>query len=432
MKKKQRKTKAELNIQENYIIIPLAKDKLEVIKNTESIESNTSFITGLNLMGQLEKVDTYPIQNKRIAINNILTFLKVVQSICSYKDSTCIPISSDILTDILTCKHYKRYMILLKELEVLSVVPYADGKFYEIGKRTAQYQLFNKYINDELCLVIMNSEDQVNLVKDQRYEARFEKTIKKMEVNYRDAILAEFKHVEDNNLDQYNLLMRINKLLSLNGFRYMKTGNRVNRVYHSLTNLSKVSRKHLHINGQTFNDIDIVNCQPLLLCYLLKSENHPMDSEYLNVCQQGIFYDGFVGELTRDEAKVQLYKNIFFDFKPKSRIAIKFKELYPKTYSSLEILNKDEVTLASKLQNIEASIFNSLSPVKSKYYYTLFDSIYFSDIDDCGILIKEIRNRFKELEISPMLTMNGGTEFDIQESLVESEECKKSELKINI
>ena len=65
----------------------------------------------------------------------------------------------------------------------------------------------------------------------------------------------------------------------------------------------------------------------------------------------------------------------------------------------------DADTFAAKLKNIVASIFNQLRPVKSKYYFTLFDAIYFTDSKDIVDLTEQIRQRFAEYGLVPKSRM---------------------------
>lgn len=400
----------------NYTIIPLTENHLEMIKETSKIETSTLFVTGLNFISKLLAYENYPIKNKRIAIKNILTLLKNVDIFMMDKIDTLVKLNSSQLKHIFTTKHYKEYMNILREMEVLTVVPYKNGSFYEVGKYAMQYRIHNKYLQDDPCLIITHEDDLVSLETDDKYEKRFEKTIKEIEVNYREAIISEFNYNKQNNLTSNNLRLRLSRLLSLNGERYIRKGIKVDRVYHSVTNISRISRKHLTFKDQVFNDVDIKNCQPLLLCYLLKQKGLVMDEQYQFDCESANLYEQFMDNgITRDEAKIETYKSIYFDFKPTSRVAIKFKELYPLTYSSLELLSKEDIKLASRLQNIEASIFNTITPKKSKGYYTLFDSVYFTDINDCVQLMLDMKAKFNEYGIKAMVTVNGETEFDVEE-----------------
>lgn len=79
-------------------------------------------------------------------------------------------------------------------------------------------------------------------------------------------------------------------------------------------------------------------------------------------------------------------------------------QLYPLTYNSIEILHAGGKTMASILQNLEASIFNNIAPKKSKYYFTLFDTIYFTDDVDRGDLIRQIEDKFASYGIKPQVS----------------------------
>lgn len=409
-----------------YTIIPI--NDVDVIKEIEFDETDCCVI-GLNTISKLLAYNNYPIKNKRIAIMNILLFLKDVDTIRhnnkdnnrTYEKELGIPMSSEILIKHFTHNHYKKYMNILKELRIMSAIPYRNNKFYQIDEYTMQYRLFNDYTNDELCIVLLKN-DTPKFITDKKYNTKMMNTIKKIEIDYQGAVLAEIKFHKENNTTPNSLRIRLNTILALNRKRFIFTGFTVDRIYHSLSNISKVSRKFLHINGQKFHDVDVKNCQPLLLCYLLKSRNMPLDENYQYDCERAHFYENFItAEMNRDKVKTELYRTIFFDFKPYADMAKKFKELYPLTYNSLEIISKEKQELAGQLQNIEASIFNNLLPKKSKYFYTLFDSIYFTNIDDCIDIIKEIKNKFNEFNIKPVLTIDGETENDTENDTDENE-----------
>lgn len=380
-------------------------------------DSTDIAVIGLNTISKLLAYNKYPL-NRKMAIKNIIVFLKALDNM-NFEKKNILSVSSKIISKYLTTRYYKRYMEILKELEIISKVPYHDGTFYSVEEYCMQYRLFNEYVNDELCLVLLNDRSNISYEADEKYNIKFEKTLKRVDVDYKAAVASEIAYYKSNLDPSLNSLrVRLNTLFSLNSRRWIKKGNKVDRVYHSLTNISKVSRKHLHIDGEKFNDVDIKNCQPLLLCYLIKSLGLDIDANYQQDCEIGYVYERFItGPCVAEQraiVKVDMYKCIYFDFKPEQVIAKSFEQLYPLTYKSLQILNEGEEKLATLLQNIEASIFNTLSVKKSKFYYTLFDSIYFIDIEDCGMIIKQIREKFAILGIKPMLTVNGETENDIE------------------
>ena len=69
------------------------------------------------------------------------------------------------------------------------------------------------------------------------------------------------------------------------------------------------------------------------------------------------------------------------------------------TWESLLKINQGEKSLAFYLQNLESELFNKLTPAKSKYYFTLFDAIYFDNIDDVAPLTTTINEFFNSLNI---------------------------------
>ncbi len=403
-----------------YTIIPI--NNLQKI-NELDFDNTDCMITGLNTIAKLIAYENYPIKNKKIAINNILLFLKTLDTMLPKDDDKqMVQISSKVLIDHFTTKHYKRYMSVLKECNIISAVPYTNGTFYEIGQHTMQYRLFNEFVQDELALVLLNI-NEFTFVTDKTYNKKFVKTIKNIDVDFLGAITAEIKNHKDNNTKIKSLRVRLNTLFSLNNRRFIFEGFKVDRIYHSLSNVSRISRKFITVDGQTFNDVDVKNCQPLLLCYLILSKGLELDANYKFDCETSVLYENFITpDRNRTETKVEMYRTIYFDFKPNSDLAKKFKELYPLTYKSLEILSKSEQELAGMLQNIEACIFNNITPKKSEYYYPLFDSVYFTDIEDCVAIIKEIKNKFEEYNIKPMMTINGETENDTNDEVTHIEE----------
>ncbi|RYF94291.1 MAG: response regulator, partial [Chitinophagaceae bacterium] len=279
--------------------------------------------------------------------------------------------------------------------------------FYKQKERNNLYRFFNHYSYDDVCICMLaTTSKKIQVQLDGRqYDKRFVKTIQNVDCDYRNAVLSEIENYKSDifELKTNKLRLRLSKLFALNGKRFIKTGNKSNRVYHSLSNLSKISRKYLHIKGQQFYDIDITNCQPLILSYYLLKMGLPVDNNYISDCEQGLFYEGFFdvdSSLSRAAVKEQLYKSVFFAWNTSSPFNQMFGYLYPDTFYSLSRLYQDEsLSLAAELQNIESNIFNGLDPEKSKYYFTLFDSIYFTDLDDLSSLRSQIKERFKDMPV---------------------------------
>jgi len=386
-----------------YTFIPLNTHSLAMIKSINS-KANSIFVCGTDTYTALCTYEQYPLKNRNLALKNILEFLQYIDTLIA-KDNI-VKISSRIIRKIFTGEHYTAYLQILSELKIINRVPYDDGLYYEQKKRNCRYYIHHNYRMDKLGLVITNTNATIKLTTDKKYPAKFQKAIRYTECDFAAAISSEYNNYINTGMSDDKLRRRISRLFALNGDRQINKGMNVDRVYHSFSNLSKISRAHLHINGQQYHSIDIKNCQPLLLCYLLRASGLEMDSNYLADCENAEIYYRFITKKKypdKDSVKKPLYSAIYFDFKPHKKIAQKFKALYPLTYNSIELLHNCDITMASKLQNLEASIFNCIAPKKSKYYFTLFDAIYFTDTTDIADLKKQVEEKFAVYGIVPQI-----------------------------
>jgi hypothetical protein len=391
-------------------VIPFNKTLFDSFEIDTKKLTRYIYINNLEIIRKLSTIDL-PISNRRLALRNIFDFLTFIDVKMNQTDTTILPISTEVLISYFSKNTYKKYMDIFSELDIITKVPYDDGTFYTKGKSYLQYRVHNEYINDEDLAIIVLEDDRTketftNEVED--LNTKYIQTIKKLEVNVKSAIEAEVRNFKENRLSVSALRNRISRIFYTKRKRFIKMGNKVDRIYHSFTNLSRVSRKHFNIN---MNDIDIVNCQPLLLVALLKRNGFKSDDTYQRDCEAGCFYERFIDinednlsyNEQRDYTKKSLYKNIFFGFNTRSRHNKRFRELYPETWSSLENISNNCESLASQLQNLESDLFNKLVPNKSKHYFTLFDAIYFDNLLDRYDLEKNIKEYFLKYNINVTL-----------------------------
>jgi len=381
-------------------IIPFSESVVDNLTIQKTKLTRYCYINDIDLVSNI-LANNLPIKNTRIALRNILDFLTFIDMKINEKENTCFPIPATKIISFFGVDNYKQYMNLLKKLDIISAVSYQDGSFYKVGSLYTQYRVHNAYINQENLAIIILDEDRrkddfTNEVTN--LDSRFVNTIKQLEVNIKEAITAEIQYYKDNNLKLSTLRTRISRIFYTKRKRFIKSGTKVNRVYHSFTNLSKVSREHLDMK---LINVDVTNCQPLLLVAHLIKNFMNYDNSYLMDCEAGLFYERFEGinKFDRDEIKRSIYKNIFFAFVPKNKFNKRFKELYPETWLALEYINNSGISLAAELQNLESELFNNLIPEKSKYFFTLFDAIYFDNINDITAIVKSIKNFFEELGI---------------------------------
>lgn len=382
-----------------FQFIPFDDLNSSITKHVSS--RNKLYICGRDTYKQLCGYEDYPIKNKTLAIMHVLEFLNYVDNIPT--DDATIPIPADKIRKKFTSSTYTAYLRILSELKIMSRVPYEDGKYYEQKKKCCKYYLYPSYKNDNPGMVVIPQPSKHLLVCDKKYPVKFERAVRLTECDYPGAIAAEYAHYVNTGMDNNKLRVRLSRLFALRGERKIKKGRNVDRVYCSFSNLSKVSRAYLHIDNNKYHCLDIRNCQPLLLCYLLRHLGLSVDDRYVDDCENARIYEQFFNDDLKDKEAVKepLYSSVYFAFKPNRDIAIRFKELYPLTYNSIEILHREDATVASRLQNLEASLFSAVLPKKSKYYFTLFDAIYFTDATEREELKEQLIERFEHFGIRP-------------------------------
>jgi hypothetical protein len=371
-------------------------------------KATNSFVVNTKVFNRLNDYDDYPI-NKKLAIINILEFLEYIDIKLQKSYDSKIKIPKSVFEKYFTSHFYTSYQEILDRLNIIRVTRHPDGTFYtcnyegkngpKLKSKCKIYQIsYNYQTMNELSLVIPDQKKSSSGIENEVewLDRRFVKTVENVQIDLIAAINDEIFQFRIGNINFKQLKCRLHHILRLQRKRKIKLGKKVNRIYHSLTNISKISRKHLSI---PFIYLDVKNCQPLLLCGLMIKEGHDFDFSYQSDCEFAFFYEQFMsfGNDDKTTTKKLLYRHVFFGFKPKEKINQHFRELYPKTWEYLYQLFKTDISLASKLQNLESELFNVLIPAKSKHFFTLFDAIYFDDLQDAAELKRNIHNFFYEL-----------------------------------
>lgn len=398
-----------------FTVIPISNfsksifDQVTPAQIKQLQKASSCYIVNSYIFNQLQNV-TFPINNKK-GIKNVLEFLEYLDmKILDSRDGR-IEIPKDVFENYFTSIHYTKYQEILYKLKIIAVTLHDDGTLYTtnyIGKtepgvkqlkpKCKIYRVGFDYLNNKTLAMVIPHERKTEIKVDNRIKGidkRFVKTIKTVAINLLPAVEDEIAEYRRGKITFNQLKSRLSRVLQLKRIKFIKKGTNVNRVYHSLSNISKVSRKHLDI---PFYFIDVKNCQPLLLCALMVKDNHMFDDAYQLDCENAVFYDRFKGfGANKIDTKKLLYRHVFFGFKPHEKINQKFKEIYPNTWEYLYDVSKTKESLASKLQNLESELFNVLIPNKSRHFFTLFDAIYFDRIDDAGAITITIQDFFGEL-----------------------------------
>jgi hypothetical protein len=324
-------------------------------------------------------------------------------------------------------KTYLKAIKLLIDEEYLIPYSYDGGeikghyRYYSKDESVCKsYRVTDKFTDtDNLSIVFFNNTlscpAKYNEIEvDPRLidlDPRYIDTIKRLGIDYAKAIGAEINHCQSNSLPINILVDRINRIIyTRTRPRFIKMGQKVNRIYHTFSNISRVARAYLTLNKKPikFQTIDIKNSQPLLLIPMLKAKGLEVDANYVTDCENGMFYERFIkAGRTRDEAKVEIYRGVLFNFNEKRAGNAEFKEIYPQTWESIKKLSAEEQSVAAMLQNTEAELFNNLDVQKySFFFFTLFDAVYFSDVRCRKALEKKIKSFFTNYGVNVSLSNN--------------------------
>lgn len=353
----------------------------------------------------------FPIK-KEFAIKQVSEFLMYLNILIEENETyNELVIEQEVFIKYFSRDTYVRFKEILKEIEVLTPIGKdIPGSYclYDYKNKIAKsYQVYSTYVKlDKYTLLFFDRKKET--VKNIDFKCSLNEkmlnTLTNENLDYQQVFEKEIAYHIEMKTSTFSLVIRLSRALSINCSRWAKFGTKVKRIYHSFSNLSRVTRKCFETS---FNCIDLKNAQPtLLLCYLVKMKLD-FEQEYKTACESGQFYELFTTSLdmTRDAVKLECYSSIFFDFKIKSIVNRKFKTMFPKLWQILKDIDETkEISLASILQNTEAEIFNNLTVKHSSKFYTLFDAIYFNNIKDKTVIEKQLLKIQKKLGIKFTLT----------------------------
>lgn len=349
---------------------------------------------------------------KRISVNselNNITYIKNVLELVSYiVRNNNKPINSVSLQSIVA--QYQEILTSYNRTFIDKRKPYSDKTCFTYILRHIDewsFVLLENSKNDSIK-TFSNELDEKHPANNDNYIY----TLCNAQIDAKSAIIANYELLKLKPFEEHPVLKhgpitissfvsRINNILRFKNHRYIKKGKNTNRIFSSFI-LDRISRKYIKINNQPFYEIDIKNCQPLLLAVLLLSNKYAVDQQFIKDVVTGVFYAKFQETAyfmqiesesifntdtkkldmyyfsDYDSVKQLIYRSVLFGCKDanKSNTSKIFQQLYPKTYDSCIKINND-ISLALTLQNKEAEVIFSIIP--NCYYYTVHDAIYVVD-----------------------------------------------------
>lgn len=173
------------------------------------------------------------------------------------------------------------------------------------------------------------------------------------------------------------------------------------RFYSSISNLSYTAISFMRFNYQSPVDIDIKNCQPLLLASLLGECNGLL--QYKRDVEEGIFYEKMANELGIDRNKFKMlsYRLIFFNSKPllSGKVYSSMVKLYGDVIHEINKLNSDG-RLSHKLQELESKIIvDGIGKLNIPKLLRHDQVICLKEHKE--LVVKELLKEFKKLKLKP-------------------------------
>lgn len=376
-----------------------------------------------------------PLKNENLVIGHVLRLLRDAELRMKINKGA-FSWHSDYLRASYTT-HYKRYVEVLIDLGILETTVSPDtGCRYINGEHSSYYRITDRYRESQSLCLIYREIDRRNVctVYEKQLPDKFKKAINLSYIDYPTYVTEEIRRFIENDPNDtdrakslVSIKVRFNSAFSLLEKRYIKEGMRSTRIYHSFSNLSRIARQYLRTSrGNIYYEIDIVNSQPIFLVAFLNGK-YDIDPAYVQITEAGLIYEQFIGVTgrvqrfykdqngkkkdkwedlhihNRQEAKVEFFSAVLFDWKKKHPLNKAFKSLYPKTWIVLYRLHKEEGTLASKLQSFESDIIHGVQVEKSNYYFTLHDAIYFDDVTEKKRIEDQIKDAFKKYGVKVKL-----------------------------
>jgi hypothetical protein len=310
---------------------------------------------------------------------------------------------------------YQQHFDIIKDLIV------SRGK-YQVNGTAFNYQIKTDVDNWVLCYFenfkpLQKPSLTINLPQQHPVNNDiFIDTLKNTCIDVIGALNAEYHHCVAENYDIGRTIRRLNRIFAFaqSAERSIGKGKIVDRVYSSFTGLTSVSRPFVTYNNKYFTELDISNCQPLLLIAVLLQNNLKFDTQYQHDVVNGLFYSSMQNRAQQlnidvesvyntetrkretlslyDDIKNLCFRSIFFGNKSvkESQTVNVFSQLYPVTYQSLLTLQEKESSLAKLLQDLEAQIM--LSVVPESPYFPVHDGFYCLN----EAIVEDLQKRIQE------------------------------------
>jgi hypothetical protein len=309
--------------------------------------------------------------------------------------------------------HYNKLIKLLIDVNIIGV-----NELFSSGNFSQGYRIETEFLNTNYTQVEIDYEKIFNNIRNKKYwldkypnHSKIKDTYE-VKVDLNDYIVwltnnigLELKPVIKNGMIQKRFLTEeriydyINDALRVNYDNMWFKISDEGRFYNSTTNLSYTTLPFIRLKRRKLKEIDIANCQPLILSKLINSDLYRID------CENGVFYDNLANELGigRPETKVLSYKFIFFSNRilKTGKIYNAMEKLYPGVIGQINEL-RDKIEISKEMQKIESDIFvNKIGNLDFKMMLR-HDAVFVYE-EDYEIVKNYVIKEFNKIGLNPTI-----------------------------
>jgi len=198
---------------------------------------------------------------------------------------------------------------------------------------------------------------------------------------------------------------------------FFATDKNTGRVFHNVSNCPTALRPCLRLDGRELVEVDIRNCQPMLLGSLYSDRQSAEAKRYNDIVQRGGFYE-FMQEHTgynRDEAKEKFLSFAFGEvrFAESSKFGQAFSANFPQLRTTMDgVKSGDYRNMSALTQKLEADlVINTVVPMCEREgvpVLTIHDSLMMFP-EHAGDVQEMIKSECQRLyKLSPCLKIKAG------------------------
>lgn len=280
-----------------------------------------------------------------------------------------VPIKIEYLRNIIGRNYAQPGIQVLRRLKIIE----ADRR-YIVGQKSIGYRFMHPFADVLFKEVLLNdgeamprkkafkcySKSYVNTQRDYGHRFLF-KNLQRVTLDEQIAgKLADIPYENDYQKDYYSRSVEFIQNKDWVFSCHKLTG----RVFNNITNCPRLLRPYILLDGKPAVEIDVANCQPLLLLSLYKDE--PEVDTFRAAVQGGTFYEMLNEKLEkpypkerRDDLKTAVFTSIFFGkvYPRPSKMALAFEKLFPiLNQKIIAVKTPDHRKLAILLQKTEADL----------------------------------------------------------------------------